>query len=125
MKKLIALAILGVIGYVIYINARPPENVRIQNTISKRWFSPVSNITPGLVDVVDHFEVDPDLTTRVYVTRHYEMLGDNQMGFLHEVVFLVHSETGSAYPGITFILDSKIVAATTQGDPKGAITIYR
>lgn len=125
MKKFVILVILAAVGYMIYINSRPPENIRIQNAISRRWFSKVSNRTPEFIEVVSHFEVDPDLSTRVYLTRQYDMLDDNKMGFLREIVFLVRTETYKPEAGITFILDDKTVAEKAAGDAPTNIRILR
>ncbi len=125
MRKFIFLVILGAIGYMIYINTRVPENVRIQNAISRRWFSKVTNRTPELINIISHFEVDTDLSTRVYLTRQYDMLSDNQMGFLSGVVLLIRQESSKPEAGITFILNDRTVAVKAAGDRKAAINIVR
>ncbi len=125
MKKIIVLVILGAIGYMIYINTRAPENVRMQNAISRRWFSKVTNRTPELINIVSHFEVDTDLSTRVYLTRQYDMLSDNQMTFLGGVVLLIRQESSKPEAGITFILNNRTVAEKAAGDRKAAINIVR
>lgn len=125
MKKFIVLVILGAIGYMIYINTRAPENIRMQNAISRRWFSKVSNRTPELIPIVSHFEVDTDLSTRVYLTRQYGMLGDSQMAFLGGVVLLVRQESSKPEASITFIMNNRTVAEKAAGDLKAAINIIR
>ena len=125
MKKFIVLVILGVIGYMIYINTRAPENIRMQNAISRRWFSKVTNRNPELINFVSHFEVDPDLSTRVYLTRQYGMLSDNQMGFLSTVVFLIRQESSKPEAGIIFILNNRTVAEKAAGDPEATVNIVR
>jgi len=125
MKKFIVLVILGAIGYMIYINTRAPENVRVQNAISRRWFSKVTNRTPELINIVGHFEVDTDLSTRVYLTRQYDMLSDNQMSFLGGVVLLIRQESSKPEAGITFILNNRTVSEKAAGDRKAAINIVR
>ena len=109
----------------IYINTRAPENVRVQNAISRRWFSKVTNRTPELINIVSHFEVGTDLSTRVYLTRQYDMLGDSQMGFLGGVVLLIRQESSKPEAGVTFILNDRTVAVKAPGDPKAAIQIVR
>jgi len=125
MKKIIVLVILGAIGYMIYINTRAPENVRMQNAISRRWFSKVTNRTPELINIVSHFEVDTDLSTRVYLTRQYDMLSDNQMAFLGGVVLLIRQESSKPEASVTFILNNRTVAVKAAGDPRAAINIVR
>ena len=125
MKKIIVLVILGAIGYMIYINTRAPENVRIQSAISRRWFSKVTNRTPELINIVSHFEVDTDLSTRVYLTRQYGMLSDNQMSFLGGVALLIRQESSKPEAGITFILNNRTVAEKAAGNRKAAINIVR
>lgn len=125
MKKFIVLVILGAIGYMIYINTRAPENIRMQNAVSRRWFSRVTNRTPELIDIVSHFEVGTDLSTDVYLTRQYDMLGDSQMAFLGGVVLLIRQESSKPEAGITFILNDRTVAEKPAGDPKASIHIVR
>jgi hypothetical protein len=115
MKKLLMIAVLIVVGIVLYGKFHKEPNVRLEDTLRNRWFSRAANDT-GMASAVERFEVDQNMHVKVFLTEDYRGLPGSQMDCLRSIVAIVRNETLKGPTAtVDFIYRGGIIAKCDDG----------